>query len=494
MNAMNITIKHNRRENFRISPFIHSSFFEYFGTTIYDGIYVGAGSDIPNTGGIRQDTIDGCREAGIAAMRWPGGCCADYYHWKNGIGKTRKPRYHPRPTPGSPLMRHEFGTDEFMRFCRLCGAEPVIVANAATGTAEEFLDWYEYVNGPAETEYGSLRAENGHPEPYNVRYWGIGNTDENIWIAAYNDPLAYARTYRRFQTVVREEREKKLSFIGLGLSMRHKMPGWVGKCLDYITADQRERGPDLLSIHHYLGGMKGYTKDAGPAVDYTDEQYYYLLNSLERYQTDIDLHRAYIRDHTNPAYPTKICFDEWGTWHPEATAENNTNQRQTMRDGIFAAKTLHLFYRNCDIVEFAMQTQLCNLLQSLFETRGKSFYRTPTFYAMKMLKEHKGQYLADLLCSEKDGDLDVVASSGDDGRLVVSMINGNLSEPKRVCLNLPEGYRTCTGAGILSCADVRMTNSFDEPHNMRDAPYEKPDTPQFDLPPFSILRAVFAGP
>jgi alpha-L-arabinofuranosidase len=135
--------------------------------------------------------------------------------------------------------------------------------------------------------------------------------------------------------------------------MRHQLPGWVGKCLDYITANQRERGPDLLSIHHYLGGMKNYTKDAGPAADYTDEQYCYLLNSLERYQIDIDLHRSYIRDHTNAAFPTKICFDEWGTWHSDA-ATGNSNQRQTMRDGIFAAKTLHIFYRNCDIVEFAM--------------------------------------------------------------------------------------------------------------------------------------------
>jgi len=375
---MRVTIRLNKRDNFRISPFLFSTFFEYFGTTIYDGIYVGRGSEIPNEGGIRQAVIDGCKEAGVSAMRWPGGCCADYYHWKDGVGKNeRKPRIHPRPTPGSPLIRHEFGTDEFLRFCALCNAEPIITANAATGSPEEFLDWYEYVNGPAETRYGSMRAENGHPEPYHVKYWGIGNTDENVWVAAYNDPVSYAQTYRRFQTVVQHQRAEELSFIGLGLSMRHKTPGWVGKCLDYITANQRERGPDLLSIHHYLGGIKNYTKDAGPGVDYTDDQYYYLLDSLERYQIDIDLHRAYIRDHTNPAWPTKICFDEWGTWHPEAVWETNSNQKQTMRDGIFAALALHIFFRNCDIVEFAMETQLCNLLQSLFETKGKDFYKTP---------------------------------------------------------------------------------------------------------------------
>jgi alpha-L-arabinofuranosidase len=140
-----------------------------------------------------------------------------------------------------------------------------------------------------------------------------------------------------------------------------------------------------------------------------------------------------------------------------------------------------------------MQTQLCNLLQSLFETRGESFYKTPTFYAMKILKEHTGQYLADLLYDKNDKDLDIVASSGDDGRLVVSMVNENLYEGKDLCLNLPEGIRTCTEARIVSCSDVRMTNSFEKPDNIVDAPWEGLDTFRFNLPPFSIVRAVFTG-
>jgi alpha-N-arabinofuranosidase len=487
---MEIRIFSGENKNARISPYIHSSFFEYFGKVIYDGIWVGPESDIPNIDGIRLDVIEGCREAGIAALRWPGGCCADHYHWKNGVGKNRQARLHPMSAAAAPLWRHEFGTDEFLKLCSLCGAEPVITANTATGTVEEFLDWYEYINGPEESKYGSLRAENGHPEPYNVSCWGLGNTDENVWHIAFNDPVEYAKTYRRFCTAIRDER-KKLKIIGLGLSMRHELPGWVGASLNYITAYKRERGPDLLSVHHYLGAAKGYTKDAGDAVNFSDEEYYYLLDSLKRYQIDIDLHRGYILEHTNPAWPVKICFDEWGTWHPEGLGPEQ-RQRQTMRDAIFAAKALHIFYRNCDIVEFAMETQLSNLLQSLFETNGKSFYKTVTFYAMKLLKEHKGNVLACTSPDAIDKDIDIAASFSENGRLTVSMINANLDSAKPVKLILPPGSWVCDDARILTCDNVRAFNSFETPDAVKDEDFKAPEDHEYCLPPFSIVRAVLS--
>ena len=151
-----------------ISPFIHSTFMEYFGTVIYDGLWVGKDSNIPNEAGIRLDVIEGCKQAGIAAVRWPGGCCADHYHWKDGISDQRHDRLHPIPTT-TDIWRHDFGTDEFMKFCELISAEPILIANTATGDAAEFLDWFEYCNGPSSTKYGSLRAKNGHEQPYNIK-------------------------------------------------------------------------------------------------------------------------------------------------------------------------------------------------------------------------------------------------------------------------------------------------------------------------------------
>jgi len=477
-----------KREAFHVSPYIHSVFFEYFGHVIYDGIWVGKDSPIPNIDGLRKDVVEGCRELGIGAMRWPGGCCADHYHWKNGIGPDRAARHHPIADPANPVWRMDFGTDEFLRFCRLTGAEPVLTVNTATGTPEEFLDWYEYVNGSVETKYGALRAENGHPEPYHVKYWGIGNTDENVWHTDYNNPVAYAQTYLKYQTVLRNDR-KDLYFIGLGLSMRHGLPGWPGKALDHITRNQRDVPPNALSVHHYLGGAKQGGDLCGGAVDYTDEGYYQLLDLLERYQYDIDLHRITIREHAGKNAGTKIAFDEWGTWHPEATFEKNQNQQQTMRDAIFAALTLHIFYRNSDIAEFAMETQLTNLLQSLFETNGEKCCKTPTYYIMKLLRPHLGQYLTHVLPDDIDPDLDTVATvSGDGKALTVSIVNRDLYEARQIRLSFPDDDWKICRADIVTADHVRACNTFDDPLRICQQPFPIPDTSGFSVPKHSVLR------
>ncbi len=487
---MKIKIIPRFKENFKISKYIHSTFFEYFGKTIYDGIWVGENSDIENIDGIRKDVIDGCREIGIAAMRWPGGCCADHYHWKNGIGKERYSRMHPIPLPSSKVWRNDFGTDEFLRFCELTGAEPVITINTATGTPEEFLDWFEYVNGSTDTKYGKMRAENGHIEPYNVKFWGVGNTDENVWHIDYNNPVAYAQTYLKYQTVVRDDR-KDLYFIGLGMSTRHKLPGWAAKALDHITANQRGLSPNALSVHHYLGGAKQGGELCGGDIEYTDEGYYSLLSLLERYQYDIDLHRILIKEHTTENSNTKICFDEWGIWHPQATANNDLNQKQTMRDAIFAALSLHIFYRNSDIVEFAMETQLSNLLQSLFETDAEKFYKTPTYYVFKLLKAHIGKNLIYSLPDDLDERIDTVASLSDDANeLTVSIVNTDLYEEKAIDLNLV-GNWNIKDSKILTAKNVRDFNSFENPETICDSHFEVGDLSKISIPKHSIVVITF---
>jgi len=487
---MNYKIVTEKMKEHLVSKHIHSVFFEYFGRVIYDGIWVGKDSSIPNIDGIRKDVIDGCREMGVGAMRWPGGCCADHYHWKNGIGKDRPVRYHPIADPANPVWRHDFGTDEFLRFCELTGADPVLTINTATGSPEEFLDWYEYVNCGKETKYGAMRAENGHPEPYNVKYWGVGNTDENVWHIDYNNPVAYAQNYLKFTTAVREDKKDELYFIGLGLSSRHKIPGWAGRALDHITRNQKdENAPYALSVHYYLGGAKASGREGGDAVDYSDEGYYALLDALKLYQYDIDLHRITIKEHTKPGTKTKISFDEWGTWHPEATFDNNQHQRQTLRDGIFAALTMHIFYRNSDIVEFAMETQISNLLQSLFETDGEKFFKTPTFYAMKILKEHTGQYLLNVLPYDLDKDLDTVATiSEDEKEITVSIVNRHLYDAKNITLDFSADEWAPVRADIVTVDDVRACNTFEDPERICDKPFKVPESLSFDVPAHSIVK------
>ena len=449
-----------RKAGFHISPYLHSTFGEILGTLIYDGTWVGKDSSIPNVNGIRKDVIDGMKECGITAIRWPGGCAADHYHWKDGIGKERKRRL---ACSGQP---NDFGTDEFMELCRLVGAEPILVANVATGTPEEFADWYEYCNGDADTKYGSLRAQNGHPKPYGVRFWGIGNTDENVWHMAFNDPKQYGQNFLRFRTAIMHAL-KDVQLIGLGLSERHETYGWVENFLEYVTHGKRWKGPDYLSVHHYIGAAKGRYEACGDAVEYSDEAYYFTLDSIKAYQADIDLHRIYIAQHTSDQYPTKICFDEWGLWHLDATDETGLRQRQTMRDALFAGLSLHVFYRNSDIVEFAMETQYANVLQSLFETDGEVFVKTPTFYAMKLLKEHLGNDLCDISFGIEDPMLDICTSISPEGKkVVISVINKSLTEDKVIAV--PEclsGYHIVSAEEIAPVC-VRMENTAEHPEQI----------------------------
>ena len=201
-----------------------------------------------------------------------------------------------------------------------------------------------------------------------------------------------------------------------------------------------------------------------------------------------------IREHLGAGSQTKICFDEWGAWHPEATFPNNQNQRQTLRDAIFAALTLHIFYRNSDIVQFAMETQLCNLLQSLFETSGAKCYRTPTYYAMKLLRDHLEQDLLKVMPDRDDEMLDVPASiSSDRSRITVSMVNKDLYNTKTVALSSPAGSWKVIKSEILTAGDIHDRNTFDAPEVICDRPFEAADLRQLKLPPKSIVRIVLAG-
>ncbi len=476
------------KPGFIISPYINGTFFEFFGRTTYDGVWVGKDSDIPNVHGIRLDVIEGCKEAGLTICRWPGGCCAEKYHWKDGIGTDRKPRGFYWVESEERIWDQSFGTDEFMEFCHLTGMEPMLIANVTSGTAEEFQEWVEYCNGEPTTKYGAMRAANGHPEPYNVRYWGIGNTDENTWDMAYS-PIPYAISFRQFRTVLGDKYLQRMRLIGLGFSIRHGENDWVPKNLDMITANGKTKGPDLLSIHHYVGGF--YDKRCGGALAYTDEGYECLLDAVNHFQDDIDLHRQYIAEHTCLALPTTLSFDEWGAWHPEGTMENDLNQPQTLRDAIFAGLAMHIFYRNCDIVEAALETQLCNLCQSLFETNGKQFYKTPTFFVMKLFKEHRGNGLLELDVPVSGGRTDTVASANADmSKVVITCVNRHLYE--KACLNIPQelsGYKVLL-ADEVAHENVRARNSFEEPNVISDHKVEQ-DGNRFIVKPHSVIRIVF---
>ena len=470
----------------KISKYLHGTFAEYFGSTVYDGIWVGKDSPIPNVNGIRSDVIEGVKECGLTVFRWPGGCCAEKYNWRDGVGKDRLPRVHFAHDSNNDIWDMSFGTDECIEFCRICGMEPMFVANVSTGTPEQFREWFEYCNAPESTKYGAMRTANGHPEPYNVTLWGIGNTDENTWKLAYHAPT-YAGDYLRFCAALDNDWLKDVTTVGLGLSIRHGHHDWPAKVMDIVTNNKEFKGPDMLSVHHYLGSMKD--KKCGKAVDYTDEEYYYLLDSLVEYQKDIDFHRNIINEHACPKYPTYIAVYEWGAWHDEATIESGQRQRQTMRDAIFAAMSMHIFYRNSDVVKMAMETQLSNLLQSLFETDGEKFMRTATFWVMKLFRDHVEQYLLEDALTAPDC-IDAIASVSDDGgKVVITAANKHLYNSAAITLADELKAMKISASDIIFNPDPRAYNTYDDPTATVAKPFDT-TLENIVLPPHSVIRLV----
>ena len=313
-----------------------------------------------------------------------------------------------------------------------------------------------------------------------------------MWHIDYNNAEAYARDFLKFKTAIRLFADD-VTLIGLGLSFRHNDPGWTDRFLSYVTDNRQMPGPDALSIHHYMGGIKSDYRKSGNATGYSDEAYYYTLKTVSGIQKDIDLHRRSIRSNVPQAYldQTKICFDEWGLWHPEATGENRLHQPQTMRDALFAALALHTFYRNADVVEFAMETQVTNVLQSLFETDDKKFYKTPTFYVFKLFKDHQDQILLDVSGFEENSYLDAVASKDkENDSIVLTIINKHLYN--EILINLPESlmstYKFVSGSTIAP-DDVRKTNTFEKPDMIQDVPlgFKKNS---LNLPKHSVSKIV----
>lgn len=473
----------------KISKYIHGTFAEYFGATIYDGIWVGKDSKIPNINGLRLDVIEGVRESGLTVFRWPGGCCAEKYHWQDGIGENRLPRVHFMNDTNKGVWDMSFGTDECIEFCRLCGMEPMFVCNVSTGTTEEFRAWFEYCNAPAFTKYGAMRAANGHPEPYNVTLWGIGNTDENTWKVAFNAQI-YGYDYLRFTAALDDDWLKPVTTVGLGFSIRHGHHEWPAEVMDIVTGKGEKAGPDMLSVHHYLGSMKD--AKCGGAIDFSDEEYYYLLDSLVKYQQDVDFHRELVDKHACKSRPTYLAIDEWGMWDKDATIESGQRQNQTMRDAIFAALAMHIFYRNCDFVKMAMETQLSNLLQSLFETDGEKFMKTATFYVMKLYREHLEQYLVDGACEVTDGEADVICSATESGdRVVITAVNRDLYSSATLKLSDEVAGMKLAMADIINADDVRAYNTYDDPYVITDKPFDAGELSKIILPAHSVVRLVF---
>ena len=469
--------EHNKQST--IAPEIYGHFSEHLGRCIYEGIYVGENSDIPNVNGMRTDVVEALKELKVPVLRWPGGCFADEYHWKDGIGpkETRKKMINTHW--GGVVEDNSFGTHEFMELCRQIGCKTYINGNLGSGTVQEMSEWVEYMTFRGVSPMADERARNGHEEPWTVDFFGVGN--ENWGCGGNMTPEYYANEYRRYQTYVRNyDPEKPIQKVCCGANVDdyHWTEGVMKTCFDH-TPEFLHGFMDFLSLHYYVHPEGWEIK--GSSTDFDREVWYKTLNKALHMDELIRRHSA-IMDQYDPEKKIGLSVDAWGSWY---TCEPGTNpgflyQQNTVRDALIAGITLNIFNKHSDRVRMAALAQMVNVLQSVLLTEGSQMIKTPTYYVMHMYRHHQGAALLESSLSDveeigvdgwKVPKVTESVSMDDEGFITVTLNNLSAEESEQVDIQLAErGYRVEL-ARIVTHEDMHAHNTFDAPETVVEAEF-----------------------
>ncbi|MFC4696651.1 alpha-N-arabinofuranosidase [Enterococcus aquimarinus] len=380
-----IIIDSNKKKS-KISKHIYSHFSEHLGRCIYEGIYVGKSSEIENVNGMRKDVVKALKEMGIPSLRWPGGCFADEYHWKDGIGEKSKRKKMINNHWGGLVEDNSFGTHEFLELCKQLECEPYINGNMGSGTVQEMQEWVEYMTSSDISPMTELRRENGQEDPYKVKYFGIGN--ENWGCGGNMCASYYSQEYKKYATYVREYGGNKLFKIACGAGVGNTINGlnldWTEEVMKNVS-----HLADGYSLHYYTVPSNSW-ECKGSATDFTLDEYYITLRKATWIDEIIKRHAAIMKKYDEEKR-VKIIFDEWGTWYDVLEGSNPgfLFQQNTMRDALVASLSLDIFNKHSDIVHMANIAQIVNVLQSVILTEGDKIVLTPTYHVFKLYQEHQ---------------------------------------------------------------------------------------------------------
>ena len=425
----------------KISKNIYGHFAEDLGHCIYGGFWVGENSSIPNTRGIRNDVVKALREINIPNLRWPGGCFADTYHWKDGIGPKSERKKIVNTTWGGVVEDNSFGTHEYMDLCEQLGCEPVICGNLGSGTVQEMADWVEYLTSDAESPMTELRKKNGREKPWKVKFWGVGN--ESWGCGGIMSADFYSNEMARYSFFLKNYDGNTLYKIASGGLQEDY--DWTEKIIKkWSEADDW--------LQNYLGGysLHYYTichdwDHKGSATDFNEDEWFSTL-SKTLYMDDLIKKHSAIMDKYDPEKKIGLIVDEWGDWFDPEPGTNPAflYQQNTLRDAMVAALNLDIFNKHCDRVKMANIAQTINVLQSVILTKGEQMVKTPTYYVFKMYKVHQN---ADLLpmnisCGNYTvGDKSIKTISGSaskdsTGLIHITLSNVNPNESAKVQIEL----------------------------------------------------------
>ena len=473
-----------------ISRHIYGHFAEHLGRCIYGGFYVGDTSEIPNTEGVRNDIVEALKNLNIPNLRWPGGCFADTYHWKDGIGpKDERPEI-VNTWWGGVTEDNSFGTNEFLNMCELLETEPYLSGNVGSGTVQELSDWLQYVNFDGTSPMSSLRRENGREEPWGVRYWGVGN---EAWGCGGNMTAEYyANEYRKYATFMSDwTNSGNLFRIASGASDADYE--WTEVLMKNVPKSLIEG----VALHHY--SVIDWN-DKSPAVGFTEEQYFTTMQRALQMDELVTKH-VEIMDKYDSANQIALIVDEWGGWYDveEGTNPGFLYQQNTLRDAMIAGTTLNIFNNHCKRVRMANLAQAVNVLQAVILTDEAKMILTPTYHVMEMYKVHQDAVLLPLeVTSEEytvgDQQLPAVSASASrdaQGATHVSLVNIDMNAEHDITVGLSGGNFKNVSGRILTSSSIQDHNTFENPEQVKPAEFEdaqlKGGTLSVTLPPFSVV-------
>lgn len=474
-----------------INPEIYGHFSEHLGRCIYNGIYVGEDSSIPNTNGIRNDIVEAFKNIKMPVLRWPGGCFADEYHWKDGIGEKSQRKKMINTHWGGVTEDNSFGTHEFFGFCEMVGCEPYLSGNLGSGTVQEMSEWIEYITSDNDSPMTQLRKKNGREKPWKLKYLGVGN--ESWGCGGNMSPEQYSALYRQYQTYCRNYGDNHLYKVACGPSADDY--NWT----KVITENIKPCHTNAVSLHYYTLPT-GNWGDKGNATGFSEDEYYKTLEKTWYMETLVKRH-CDILNVNNPENNIKLVVDEWGTWY---NVEEGTNpgflfQQNTMRDAMVASINLNIFNSHCDRISMANLAQAVNVLQALILTEGERMILTPTYHVFDLYKNHQNAELcySSIADEKQEGyNFPVISQSvsvNSDNEMTITASNCSLSESKTIEADICGFEFNSVRARLLS-GNAGAHNTFDEPENVTIADFDGVTKNErgitFTLPPCSVAEII----
>lgn len=462
---VNITVKANEPGSI-LNKDIYGQFMEHLGRGIYEGIWVGEGSSIPNKDGFRLDVLNALEELQVPLLRWPGGCFADEYHWRDGIGPRESRPKTVNSNWGGVIEDNAFGTHEFFALAELLGADTYVNGNLGTGTPQEMADWLQYITSDAPTTLVQQRKANGRDKPWKLTYFAIGN---EAWGCGGNmTPEFYTHLYNQWASFAKTPKDNQPIMIASGGTDDSTI--WAKTLLEGVKPSWNIRMEGIS--HHYYTLPTGKWDVKGSATGFAEDQWFSTLEQTLKIEDYIKANVA-VMDQLDPDKKVGFYVDEWGTWYDvdEGTNPGFLYQQNTLRDAILAGLNIHIFNRYADRVTMTNIAQMVNVLQAMILTDKEKMVLTPTYYAFKMHTPFQDARSVPVSLSNTPAyefnnksipALSASAAISQDGNTYLSLVNTQVDSA--ITINLL-AIKQATG-WLLSSAKMDEHNTFAQPHNI----------------------------